>query len=600
MSNDYSTRSQQAEYRSEPGPEAKQAQHGNRHPLDTKDNPEVQLMRHRVVSLCEEKPETASAEAKHFVNIFLDGRLDSRAANEFIADTWGLERLTQEQKTLLGQLNDTPKLDDRQMEDYIKLLWQAKEGAVATLAYADIQVPERAFQIEHALNRACLEAIRDRSMDYPPDVLRSEHPDTARSYREAADLRLSGMNASPHNWDTYERALYLTGKQAHEYNLRGEPPEWFDPDTMTVTPEMRAQGYNVVNNGTLDPDGPAHQLALALGHRMRLLMQQDDHEPGISKLDFTRMALRPMLDQQLIPNLEHFDPAHAQYNSDSDAPLNDHLRLPYPGDTSQITTHTQASYGRNLQEAMAHTGLGESWNSDMLTHQIKHNLPGLQAMSQWASDISERNLHEPVSGVMDPPINWTEPQATNWQALADMTHNGTDASTLLALTERYQTRALEALTAHPTLESYTDRVQYQNLQDIRYPEQPDTRHDHVHSTLLREAMRDLDDARHCLEAAQDRVTTIHDLQASASEDPANLSTWFDRFIKNQAALSETDHLAAPATQALEEMQPDTAARLMADTGSVAAVAYYAQAIRHIAHADFVISNVSKDLNQPEG
>ena len=213
MTDEYSTRSQQAEYRPEPAPETKQAQHTNRHPLDTKDNPEVQLMRHRVVSLCEEKPEIASAEAKHFVNIFLDGRLDSKAANEFIADTWGLERLTQEQKTLLGQLNDTPKLDDRQMEDYIGLLWQAKEGAVATLTYAVIEVPERAFQIDHALNQACLEAIRERSMDYPPADLRSQHPDTAASFREAADLRLAGMNPNPHNWDTYERALYLTASK---------------------------------------------------------------------------------------------------------------------------------------------------------------------------------------------------------------------------------------------------------------------------------------------------------------------------------------------------------------------------------------------------
>ena len=369
---------------------------------------------------------------------------------------------------------------------------------------------------------------------------------------------------------------------------------------MTMTPELRAQGYNVVNNGTLDPEGPAHQLALDLGHRMRLLMQQDDHEPGISKLEFTRMALRPMLDQQLIPNLEHFDPPHAQYNSDSDAPLNDHLKLPYPGDTSDVSTHTQASYGRNLQERMAHTGLGESWNSNMLTYQIRQNLPGLQAMSRWASDVSERNLQEPVSGAMDPPINWTAPQAANWQVLADITQNGTDASTLLAMIERYQTRALGTLTAHQTIENYTERAQYLNLQDIRYPEQPDTRDDQVHSTLLREAMRDLDDARHCLETAQARVATIHDLQASALDDPAQLSTWFDRFIRNQAHLSETDHLAAAATQALVEMDPDTAAQMMADTGSASAVAYYAQAIRHIAHADFVISNVARELNQSEG
>ena len=307
-----------------------------------------------------------------------------------------------------------------------------------------------------------------------------------------------------------------------------------------------------------------------------------------------------MLDQKLIPHLEHFDPPHAQYNSDSDAPLNDHLRLPYPGDTSEISTHAQASYGRNLQETMAHTGLGQSWNSNMLAFQIKHNLPGLQAMSQWASDLSETNLEGPVSGALNPPLKWTQTQAANWQALADLTDNGKDASALLAMTERYQTRALEALTAHPTIDSYTERVQYQNLQDIRYPQQPDTSYDHVHSTLLREAMRDLDDARHCLEAAHNRVATTHELQAAASDDPAGLSTWFDRFIKTQADLSESDYLAAPAAQSLEEMNPDTAARLLADTGSISAVGYYAQAIRHIAHADFVISNVSKDLNQSEG
>ena len=298
------------------------------------------------------------------------------------------------------------------MENYINLLWHAKEGAVATITYADLQVPERGFRIEDALNQACRHAIREKSLDHPLPEIHSAHPDTAASFRETAELRLTNMDPRPHNWDTYEKAIHLTASEARDYDQTGRPPEWFDELTMTVQPELRSQGYNIVNNGTIHPDGSEQALKLQLEHQMRLLMQQDGHEPGISKITFIRMTLRPMLDRQLASNIEYFDPPEANYDTDAGGSetLSNHQRLPYPGDTADPATHTQASYGRNLQERMAHTGLGESWSSQMLAWQIQYNLPSIKNMAQWGRATQERNSHDPASGPSTPPSCGTRPK----------------------------------------------------------------------------------------------------------------------------------------------------------------------------------------------
>ena len=168
------------------------------------------------------------------------------------------------------------------------------------------------------------------------------------------------------------------------------------------------------------------------------------------------------------------------------------------------------------------------------------------------------------------------------------------------MTEAYQARALTALTAHDTIAGYIERTQHQNLLDLRYKQQDpvnEKNRDQVQNNLLREVMQNLDDARQCLERAQIRVETAHELQAAVPRPVTTIAARLELFSKTMADLSETDHLSGPAQQAIEEMDPHTAVQLMANTGSAAAIGYYAQAVRHLAHADFVISNISRDLQE---
>lgn len=546
---------------------------------------ELQQLRHRVIDIAEHRPERMKAEADHYMEKFLNQELTKAEALEFISDTWGNERLTEQDRSALQHLNQQPKLSDHQMDSYIDLLGKGQQAAMDALAYSPTQVPEPGWKIEHALNEVCAEAIRERSLDYPVPSITSATSDTSMSFNELANLRLEGMDHQPHNLDLYEKAIYRTHQHATLYSKQGEPPHWFDPKEMTVTTEMWRQGYNPVNNGSLDPNAPLEDLADKLQHRMNLLAQQDPREPGISQLDLTRLALRPMLHQEFARYFDHHDPPHANYSPDAgDHIPNDPSTSPYIGPTNSPHYQAAASYGHNLQERMALTGLGDSQTARQLAWQIQHNLPYLNNMGEWAREATETNTEHPLSGACDPPLNWTNSPERNWQELSQLTGMGQHPEELGKLALEYQERALSGLTRFDNLGDYLDETRHTYLQDIRPPDQTHSP-EHPHNHLLREAMEVLDDVRSCMHRANELMT---------QDDSTPVGEWDSAHL---ARLTETHALSQQAHEALDEMNPHTAAELLANTGQAAVVGYYARAVRQLAHADFVISNVQHQIDQ---
>ena len=548
---------------------------------------ELQQLRYRVIHIARDRPEEMKAETQHHVRQFLEGNMTQENAMDFMADTWGNERLQEKDRIALHQLNQHPKLSDVQMDQYIQLLGKANFAAVQALTYSPGTIPEQGFKIEQALNQACAHAVMEKSLDYPLPSILSESPDTSMSFNEIARLRLDGISHETSSLDLFEKAIYRSHKQASEYSKNGHPPHWFDPETMTVTTENWQKGYNPVNNGSIDPNASLEELAAKIQHRMNLLEQNDPHEPGISHLELTRMVLRPMLHQEFVRHLDQHDPPGANYSPDAgDGGLpNDWNKGPYTGPTNSPFTHAAASYGHNLTERMALTGLGNTTRSTPLAWQIQYNLPYLNNLGDWANQAIGHNQAEPVTGALEPPMNWNTKPAVLWDRIAELTQTGTGPQPLYDLTRDYQERALQALTRFDSVQDYSGQTRYMNLQDLREPHLHD-QPEHPHNALLREAMTSLDDARHCL----GRIDTL------LTQEPPGEETHTSKYAFH---ISETQALSKQATEAVQTMDPQTAAEMMANTGSAAVIGYYDRAIRHLTHADFVISNVRFEQQQTD-
>lgn len=568
MTTEYSSRNRQEDYTPEPVPEDRRRQ-------------ELQQLRYRVIELADHNQQGMQAEANHFMERFLNRELTQQDALNFVSDTWGNQRLPEEDRTALELLNQQSKLSDGQMDRYIGLLVKGHQAAMDTLAYSPISPPEQGWKIEEALNQACMNAVREKSVDYPFPSIGSAGPETSMSFNELAKLRLEGMDDRPENLDLYEKAIYRTHQHAAKYSKSGEPPHWFDPETMTVSTEMWQQGYNPVNNGSIDPKASLEQLADQIQLRMNLLGQTDPSDPGLSQRELTRMIFRPMLDQEFMRDADHYDPPNAYYSPDT--PHMEPNTEPYPGDSADPHRQAAASFGHALRERMALTGLAETTSSTQLAWQIQYNLPALQNLADWGREAASHNLTDPATGALDPPLKWNSGTQANWQAIADATANGSDPDALGRLATSYQERALQALTKFNTVHDYQQETRYINRYDVR-PEENGQDENHPHNALLREAMYALNDVRSSMHR-------VHEL-VNVQEAPAN--PWDSR----HTALASESHAMNPmAEQALREMDPDAAANLLAETGSAAAIGYYATALKQLTHADFIISNVQRQQNE---
>ena len=561
--------------------------------------------------IVEQFPEKVEQEQEKLFAGWRAGNLSKKDALDFVTDREETGKLRDETKERLEYLTSKDKLDGPRMTELIEVMREAKEAALYSITFSSISMSERDFKVEGMINDACVEEILSHSPHHPPPGLVFGSEDLKISFAEAARIMVDGVDRHHRNWDNVEVAAYNVAEDARHYNATGEPPKWFNPETMTLSYQEREDGFNLVNHNQLDPAMSREEFAESLVPSWNALVKErnDDGSPGINNLDFTRMALYPMLDRDMAAGLPHFDEPGTNYNGDAgDGTIPEEWNKRYltEYEVADPMNHMQSSYGKMLVERMHHFGLGDAAGPEDLAQQLAWNVPALKAMEEYAQKVSERAEEGNLTGAdgNDSPIQWNDGTAQAWERMMEMTNEGTDTRALMGMVIEMRDRAIDELTKFGSHDDYLEETQYMNRQELRSdPVDGDV---HPHSTLLRETFRDLDNT----------IVMLHDLnwsvntpEAEKTEPKYSYAELMERFQTGERTDPTGEALARTMSehentvkereyrnsydQAVDDIPPgheEAVERL-----GIVGLALMDRAMRNLAHADFITSNVRMDL-----
>ena len=224
-------------------------------------------------------------------------------------------------------------------------------------------------------SEAALRALIERGILWPLERHPSWNRAQARSEGDAAKLRLAAVGTDPDDWQAAvneARSMGETAGLANQENERTRP--WFDPDTMTVTADMRAIGFNIVNPGDIPVTGNPDEILEKIAPRWRALAEPEAGGPAVNGLTIARMAIYATLPTEEAKLMPIFDDPSWNYHIDAHdgTPLEAHTtaRFLTSEDITDPADHCRAMFGRTLTEIMQTTGLGSPESDQELATEL--------------------------------------------------------------------------------------------------------------------------------------------------------------------------------------------------------------------------------------
>lgn len=318
-----------------------------------------------------DQTQAVAEEILKFTQAHRQGHTTSDAAQEFLTDANNTGRIDTALRTALQSTLHGEKLSHRQLAHLVSLMEESRDQTMAkardhrTLSHWAMPNPDTKLQLallEKAINQAGTRLILDSAASWPPKPPETPGRDTGQSAAQAALNVLAPLMQDGHNgaWTNQIRALDLVDTELAHYSLTGEPPAWFIPSEMTVTPEAARQGYSIVNPGSMPLHDPG-MLAEYIARRMELFLKQDEDtqknqpaslEHQVSALTFGDLMVSPFTDWNL-----------AGHRGPGDRRLPNHTRIPpelQVTDRPAQENHARLSYRIALQEHLTPLDLQRS------------------------------------------------------------------------------------------------------------------------------------------------------------------------------------------------------------------------------------------------
>ena len=300
--------------------------------------------------------------------------------------------------------------------------------------------------MEHAYNRAGTRALMHSAGHWPPSRPDTGDADTDRSAVSAAESVLETILADRENgsWRRQAMALEMVALELEHYQATGEPPAWFKPEEMTVSAEMQAFGYTIINP---DPPPPEDIQATAnyIRDRMTLFLppttdsqQPTSLEHNVNATAFGDSFVSPYVNWEL-----------ADYDGVQNRQLQYHHRLPeesrsVEGDLTDPLNHARVSYRVALQTCMTHRDMQVE-----IAHRKPDSLADLVFRTSNLLPMMEDHClksaaHMPADSDLvrsnmkgyKPPIRWNSDPAISLQELNGVTAGFTDVAPLQAKLDR--------------------------------------------------------------------------------------------------------------------------------------------------------------------
>ena len=532
---------------------------------------------------------------------FVHGNMTHQQKREFLFSEDRVSRLRNldsPQKERLARLLAAPKLQHNDMPDLIGGLSEIASNAGAEISAACYNGDPKALTgdtLAHwDIKEMILEEIVNRSHHFPPQPL-TQYSRTENQEWEQTTLQLILELLENGNWEMIPETLLGIDLAARNHNeLGGFPPghtmrdavlHYSNPKTREMTP-----GGNTANPSPPDPEAPPSELAAYIGRRIRANEQADNPQ---QELNFVVDLLRPYLDQQLMHELDQWNPPQHRYDHHQMA--EPHTTRALRGPSDQPLTHMRTTYQRILRYSLADTQILQAVSTCDQAAAAAALRDIVQAMDA-ASGYLRENVPEPgvdTAYQSDRSLRWHTGEAEAWQT-ADRETQGFGTTRPLGRKILIATHELQQLhhqlTQRPTPPDTALATLAETAAELRHA-----------AELLELIDQHRDEARlrgqfvkNLIEPAQRRF--------DAGDDSPSLAAMLDSYEQQNAAqalahMAEQTLYHEPAAQALAEMR---AAGLPPATLNIRSedhreTALLDRILRALLHADYLLHATARVL-----
>ena len=407
------------------------------------------------------------------------------------------------------------------------------------------------------------------------------------------------------------------GTELKHLQETGEYPDWFDQQELSVSPELAAQGYNLLHNQPIDLlDDPRYiesYLSKRLEHYRQIAADTSAYMPTAASAG--RLLLKPYLDQKLSADFAHHDAPDSSYEDDGpinyEEPTGKRFLLDAIDDPA---THASTSYCRAIRDALMNRGIADDiymGRSDLLAMSLPRNAQALERIAETLHHAVERPPPRDESTQFTPIIEWDKGSPEAWRKIHQMTDGFESTHALADLITQYKSDIHHSFTFDDLYEPDNPFRMYSFIhlpQENQYLDQ-----DLPQRRLLREAVDDINRAHHTLEQIQNLIDKAPENAASNLRvAERNLDDMKQRGYPETTLEALRDYInheiatsAEPIETALHfESQAKSTFPDIKDAAleylyrHQTRIAYFDDVIRHLAHADFNLQVIMDSRNLP--
>ena len=350
----------------------------------------------------------------------------------------------------------------------------------------------RAFMAEQAA-----EIVLELHPDLPLPEPAHPDPAAAAGYDDLLQHRTEQFKKMGHT--ALARFLAETAATIRKRAGNGIYPDWFDPATHSVDPELAQLGYNALHNRPIPPEEPLEPTEAYLRNRIQAAtigLDQSDRRQRPHPAVMGKRFLAPYLDPELAKHFARHDAEDRDYCDDG--PINFRewptSRILH-GEIRDPEEHLSTSYCRHVRGALMNRGIVEDIECsrpDLLAMSLRRNAFALRRLADF---LHEHPAPLPDRGEPDgyqPVIRWNIGTVAAWQRLGVLTYGLTDNGDLLERIDRAGQYLADHFRPDDLIDPESAGHQYPFLQLPTVSPGADV--DRPERVLIREALADLAEA----------------------------------------------------------------------------------------------------------